>query len=321
MEKKYNKFGYFFIAPFFIVFLIFGLYPILYTFYLSLGSFNGYTEYEYLGIDNYVTVLSDKIFVQALINTCIIWGVNIILQLGLAFLLVMIFTDLKYRVKGLSSFRLIYYLPNLVAATSVSLIFAALLDTNYGALNQWIYGIYVDLYDFALNLGWIDSIKYEELLATYRPIQWLGKPATARLSVSLIQTWMWFGNSFILLMAAAQAVPKEYFEAAVIDGAGRFDILKNITIPTIKPILVYVAITSLIGGLQLFDVPILITDGLGAPSGSLLTVIMYSVNLAFKYNNYGYASAVAYVLFVIILGITLLFRVIDKVKEGKYAKK
>ncbi len=227
--------------------------------------------------------------------------------------------DLKYKVKGLAGFRLVYYLPNLVAATSVSLIFAALLNKNYGALNQFIFSIQESFYNFGLDMGFISEVRYEEFFATYNPIGWLEKPVLARLSVSLIQTWMWFGNSFILLMAAAQAVPKEYFEAAVIDGAGRFQILKNITIPTIKPILVYVAITSLIGGLQLFDVPVLITDGKGAPSGSLLTVIMYSVNLAFTYENYGYASAIAYVLFAIILGITLLFRFIDKMKEGKNA--
>ncbi len=295
MEKRYNKFGYLFIAPFFIVFLIFSLYPMLYTFYLSFNSYSGYGDYKFVGLQNYINVFADTKFTSALKNTVIIWGVNIVLQLGLAFLLVMIFTDLKYKVKGLHTFRLVFYLPNLVAATSVSLIFASLLNTNYGALNQMLF-----------NIGLIET-----------PIRWLEQAGTARLSVSLIQTWMWFGNSFILLMAAAQAVPKEYFEAAVIDGAGRFTILKHITIPTIKPILVYVAITSLIGGLQLFDVPMLITDGKGAPSGSLLTVMMYSYNLAFKYNNMGYAAAITYVLFMIILGITITFRVIDKVKEGK----
>lgn len=295
MTKKYNKYGYFFIFPFFLVYFIFSLYPILYTFFLSLNSYSGYSDYEFVGLDNYVNVFQDEVFVSSLVNTFIIWGINIVLQLGIAFVLVMVFTDLTYKVKGLATFRLVYYLPNLIAATSVSLIFATLLNTNYGALNQF-------LYDFGL----IDS-----------PIKWLEKPILAQLSVSFIQTWMWFGNSFILLMAAAQAVPKEYFEAAVMDGAGRFTILKNITIPTIKPILTYVAITSLIGGLQLFDVPFLLTDNKGAPSGSLLTTMMYSYNLAFKYNNIGYAAAITFVLFAIILGIAILAKVIGKIREGK----
>ncbi len=295
MVKKYSKYGYLFIFPFFLVYFIFSLYPILYTFYVSLNSYTGYSDYNFVGFQNYIKVFSDAKFISALKNTFIIWGINIVLQLGIAFILVMIFTDLTYKVRGLSTFRLVYYLPNLIAATSVSLIFATLLNTNYGALNQFLY-----------NIGLIS-----------KPIMWLEKPILAQISVSLIQTWMWFGNSFILLMAAAQAVPKEYYEAAIIDGAGRLTILKSITIPTIKPILVYVAITSLIGGLQLFDVPFLLTDNLGAPSGSLLTVMMYSYNMAFKYNNLGYAAAITYVLFMIILGITIFSKVISKIRGAK----
>ncbi len=295
MSNKYNKYGYFFILPFFIVYFIFSLYPIIYTFWVSLNSYTGYSDYEFIGLDNYINVFTDTVFVGAIINTFKIWGVNIVLQLGIAFILVMIFTDLQYKVKGIATFRLVYYLPNLIAATSVSLIFATLLNTNYGALNQFLYSI-----------GLID-----------KPIKWLETPVLAQLSVSLIQTWMWFGNSFIMLMAAAQAVPKEYFEAATIDGAGRFTILKNITIPTIKPILTYVAVTSLIGGLQLFDVPFLLTDGKGAPSGSLLAAMMYSYNMAFKYNNLGYAAAITYMLFALILGITIVSTVIGRIREAK----
>lgn len=295
MNKKYNKFGYFFITPFFVVYLIFSLYPVLYTFYLSLTSYSGYGDYDFIGISNYINAFADVKFRTSLKNTVIMWGVNIVLQLGIAFLIVMIFTDIKYKFKGLSVFRLIYYLPNIIAATSVSLIFATLLNTNYGGINTILY-----------NTGLISS-----------PIKWLETPKLAQLSVSLIQTWMWFGNSFILLMAAAQAVPKEYFEAASIDGAGRLGILRNITLPTIRPILIYISITSLIGGLQLFDVPLLLTDGLGAPTGSLLTVMMYSFNLSFKYNNYGYASAITYILFIIILLTTGAFYFYNKIRGDK----
>ncbi len=295
MVKKYNKYGYLFILPFFVVYFTFSLYPILYTFYISLTKYSGYGDYTFIGLQNYINAFGDAKFLMSLKNTVIMWGVNIILQLGLAFFIVMIFTDIIYKFKGLSFFRLAYYLPNLIAATSVSLIFATLLNTNYGALNQFLYDL--------------------NLIST--PIKWLEKPFYAQMSVSFIQTWMWFGNSFILLMAAAQAVPREYFEAATIDGAGRLTILRHITIPTIKPILIYIAVTSLIGGLQLFDVPLLLTDGIGQPGGSLLTVMMYSFNLAFKYNNMGYAAAVTYILFAIILGITVISSFIGKLREAK----
>ena len=137
------------------------------------------------------------------------------------------------------------------------------------------------------------------------------------MSVSAIQTWMWFGNSFILFMASVQAVSKETFEAARIDGANRLQVMMNITIPSIKPILIYVMVTGLIGGLQLFDIPFLITDGKGFPEGSLNTMITYIYNMAFVYKNYGYASALSFMLFLVILLFTVTFTVLTNRKEIK----
>ncbi len=304
-KQKNEKIGYLMILPFILVFLFFNLYPIVKTFILSLQKYNGMGDAQFVGLDNYKLIFSDDMFWLALGNTIKIWSVNIILQVGLAFILVMIFTDIKYKIKGLKYFRLLYYLPNLVAATSVALIFTKILDKNYGFVNKIL-----------LQFGFIDNA-----------IPWLEEVVWAQFSVASIQTWMWFGNSFILFMAAAQAVSKDLFEAATVDGAGRFKILKFVTIPSIKPIIIYIGITSLIGGLQLFDIPMLITDGLGAPSQGLLTVVLYQYNLAFKYLNYGYASAVAYILFIIILFASLVFTLLmnraqikDKLKKRKTEK-
>ncbi len=287
MEKQYAKYGYLYIIPFFAVFLVFSIYPIFYTLYLSFTKYTGFTDPTWIGLDNYSRVFTDEFFWQSFFNTVKIWGVNIILQLGLAFLLVMIFTDLKYKVKGLKVFRILFYLPNLIAATSVALIFVKLLNKDYGVINKILFDLHL------IN----------------KAIPWLDKSFLAQISVSNIQTWMWFGNSFILFMAAVQAVNKEAIEAAVIDGAGRFAILTHIKLPLIKPILVYVGITGLIGGLQLFEIPLLLTDGLGAPEGGLNTVIMYLFNHAFLYHNFGYAAAIAYVLFMIIVVISGIFLV------------
>ena len=180
--------------------------------------------------------------------------------------------------KGLSIFRALFYLPNLIAATSVAFLFGALLDWQFGSLNQIL-----------LDSGLIST-----------RINWLGQPGTAVLVVAVIGAWMWFGNSFLVLMAGVQGISKDYYEAATIDGAGRWTIFGKITLPLLKPILLYVAITSLIGGLQIFDIPFLITDGIGSPSGALNTSVMYLYNTAFKYNNVGYAAAIAYGLFFII---------------------
>ena len=273
-----NRYGYLFILPFLVTFLIFNIYPIFRTLYLSFTKFSGYGDITFIGFDNYTRLIKDTMFWRSLLNTVKIWGINVVLQLGLAFLLTIIFSDMKYKMKGLSIFRALFYLPNLIAATSVAFLFGALLDWQFGSLNQIL-----------LESGLINS-----------RINWLGQPGTAILVVAVIGAWMWFGNSFLVLMAGVQGISKDYYEAATIDGAGRWTIFGKITLPLLKPILLYVAITSLIGGLQIFDIPFLIKDGIGSPSGALNTSVMYLYNTAFKYNNVGYAAAIAYGLFFII---------------------
>lgn len=295
-----NKWGYAFIFPFLVVFIVFSIYPIFKTLYLSFTNFTGFGQAEFVGIQNYTRVLKDGLFWGAFKNTLKIWSVNVILQFGLAFLLTIIFSDIKYKMKGLPIFRALFYLPNLIAATSVAFLFKALLDWQFGSLNQLL-----------VKLGLIST-----------KINWLGQPGTATIVVAVIGAWMWFGNAFIVLMAGVQGISKDYFEAATIDGAGRWTTFTKITLPLLKPILLYVAITSLIGGLQIFDIPFLITDGLGAPNGALNTVVMYLYNTAFKYNNIGYAAAIAYALFFIIAIFSAftfksMYGDSKKAKEGK----
>ncbi|MBH9966030.1 sugar ABC transporter permease [Bacillus enclensis] len=234
---------------------------------------------EVVGLANYKRLFTDTYFVEAFFNTWKIWGVNFILQIGLALILALIFSDMRMKLRGLAFFRSIFYLPNLITISSVALLFGILLDWQHGSLNMIL-----------LKIGLISE-----------PINWLNEPATAQLSVSLILTWMWFGHSFIVVMAGVSGISKDYYEAALIDGANRWQTFTKITLPLLKPILLYIMITSLIGGLQLFDLPMLLTDGIGSPDGSLNTMVLYLYNQAFKYNNYGYASAVAYGLFVITL--------------------
>lgn len=293
MRKTKERKGYFFITPFFLVFALFNVYPILFTLYLSMTRYKGYGPQVFIGAENFKLVFNDPNVVDAFFNTIRIWAVNIFFQIFLAFLLVMIFSDIKYKVKGLGFFRVVFYLPNLIASATIALIFVKLLDRDYGVVNQVLF-----------NIGWIDQA-----------IGWLTKPILAQMSVSGIQTWMWFGNSFILFMASVQAVSKETFEAARIDGATRLQIMKNITIPSIKPILMYVMVTGLIGGLQLFDIPFLITDGKGFPEGSLNTMIVYIYNMAFVYRNYGYASALSFVLFLLIMLFTAVFTIATNRRE------
>ena len=297
--KNYNRAGYLFVLPFVIVFLIFNVCPVLRTLYLSFtnAKIAGVGKIQWVWFDNYIRVITDKFFWRALGNTLRIWGVNIVLQLGLAFLLTIIFSDIKYKIKGLGIFRVIYYLPNLIAATSVAFLFKTLLDWRYGTFNQIIY----------------QAFKF--FGKSYNPIDWLGTAAHAGSTIAVISAWMWFGNSFIMLMAGVQGISKDYFEAAAIDGAGRWTVFGKITLPLLKPILLYVAITSLIGGLQMFDLPYLMADKASASYNSVQTAVMYLYKFGFETGTTqtGYASAIAYILFLIILTVSVVqFKLFNK---------
>ncbi len=287
-KRNLNRIAYLFVLPFVIVFLTFSVYPVLRTLYLSFTTYKGFGDPKWAALDNYIRVFKDKFFWKALGNTVKIWGVNIILQLGLAFLLTVIFSDIKYKIRGLSVFRAVYYLPNLIAATSVAFLFKTLLDWKYGSFNQLL-----------LMLG-----------VTKEQINWLGSTGTAPYVISVIGAWMWFGNSFIMLMAGVQGIPTDYFEAAAIDGAGRWKVFAKITIPLLRPIMLYVFVTSLIGGLQLFDLPFLMNgvapNTAGEPSGCLQTAVMYLYKFGFETHQVGYASAIAYTLFFIILIVSII---------------
>ncbi|MBR6380134.1 MAG: sugar ABC transporter permease [Lachnospiraceae bacterium] len=286
----YNNWGYVFAAPFVIVFLIFSVYPVLRTLYLSFTDLKVMGDAHLVGFANYQRVFTDKFFWKALGNTVRIWGVNIVLQLGLAFLLMVVFSDIKYKMAGLPVFRVLYYLPNLIAATSVAFLFSTLLDWRYGTFNIMISQI------------------YKLFGARYNPVDWLGSVSTAGNTIAVIQSWMWFGNSFIMLMAGVQGISRDYFEAAAIDGAGRWTIFGRITLPLLRPIMLYVAITSLIGGLQMFDLPYLMSNPASASYGSIQTVMMYLYKFGFTAGTIqtGYASAIAYALFLIILSASLI---------------
>lgn len=295
-KRDLNKTGYICVAPFVIIFLIFNVYPVLRTLYLSFTDYKGFGEAAFTGLQNYVRVITDKFFWRDLWNTVKIWSVNIVLQLGLAFLLTIVFSDIKYKVKGLGIYRALYYLPNLIAATSVAFLFKTLLDWRYGTVNQ--------------ILSSAGLVKGE-------PINWLGSTVTAPFVISVIGAWMWFGNSFIMLMAGVQGISKDYFEAAAIDGAGRWKVFTKITLPLLKPIMLYVGITSLIGGLQMFDLPFLMCGGtIGNPSGSTQTVVMYLYKFGFETNQVGFASAIAYFLFMIILVVSAVqFKLLNSKKD------
>ena len=282
MKKKrksvsYAKWGYIFLIPFFAVYIVFSLIPLISTFYNSF--FENYmvglmqVGPKFVGFDNYKAILFNGDTLLYLKNTMIMWLMGFIPQILISLLLASWFTDLRLRLKCTGFFKTIIYMPNLIMASAFAMLF---------------YAIFADQ-------GPINNMLNSMGLPTYR---FLAEVAGARGLIALMNFLMWFGNTTIILMAAIMGVDPCLFEAARIDGANSRQIFGKITLPLIKPILAYTLITSLIGGIQMFDVPQILTNGQGNPDRTSMTLIMF-LNSHLKSKNYGMAGALSVYLFIV----------------------
>ncbi|RRD95125.1 sugar ABC transporter permease [Clostridiales bacterium COT073_COT-073] len=284
--------GYLFITPFFLTFLIFGLYPVLYTLYLSFQKWDGLSAAKYVGWKNFQRILQDKVFYLSLWNSFRIWLFNFIPQMLTALFLSALFTF--NQVKGMKFFRAVFYLPNLVTAASIGLLFNLLFDGNKSVMNY----ILVSLKFPGAPFSFFNSQVFTSGLVSY--IQW----------------WMWFGYTVVIIMAGITTIDSRIYDAAQVDGAGKTKTYLYITIPLIKPTLIYLGITSLIGGMQLFDVPATLSNGNGDPRKAVLTTAMYLYNQGFKNHNYGYAAVISVGLFFIIAVISAFaFKALERKGE------
>lgn len=275
-KNRDNK-GYLFILPYFLAMLVFQIYPIIYTFFLSFFKPVNLIKSEFVGIDNYIRLFTNPLFYTAIGNTWFIWLMNYIPQIVMALLLAVILT--RPSIKGRETLRTVYFLPNLVTAASIGVLFAIMLDYRYGAINHTL-----------IKLGIFSE-----------PYEWIRDKMAMRFMVSLIQWWQWFGYTMIICMAGLSAISEDLYEAAHIDGASNVQSFFKVTLPLLKPTILYVMVTSLIGGLQIFDIPRVISNGRGGPDNALTTMVLYLYNQAFKNFNLGYASALAYALFIMII--------------------
>lgn len=292
MKEKRAKWGLIFCMPFVLTFLVFQLYPIIYSFYLSLTFQENNRTFIFIGMENYRDLLGDKTFWLSVANTWKIWLMCFIPQLASALLLAVLLT--QYRVRGAGFFRAVFYLPNLVTAASIGILFSALFDWQTGSINSIL-----------VSLGIIDE-----------KVNWMSSPAFAQGITAFIQWWMWFGYSSILLTSGIAAIPGEIVDASVVDGANNRQRLFRITLPLLKPTILYVLVTSLIGGMQIFDIPMTLTQGDGEPKKSLMTMVLYLYNMAFKNKDYPYGATISYGLFVIILVFSgIFFKVLYGKKE------
>ena len=282
MKKKksisYAKWGYIFILPFFITFLIFSLIPLVdtvrYSFYEYYRSGIKEIGPNFIGMANYLSLLkSDMLKYSA--NTLILWVIGFVPQIVIALVLACWFTDARLKIHGQQFFKVVIYLPNLIMASAFALLFFTMFSTN-GPINSIL-----------MSLGWVKN-----------PIDFLGSVIGTRSLVGFMNFLMWFGNTTIMLMAAVMGISMDIFEASELDGCNSIKRFFYITLPLIRPILAYTLITSIIGGLQMFDVPQILTNGQGNPDRTSMTLIMF-LNNHLKSKNYGMAGALSVYLFIV----------------------
>lgn len=276
---RYNKWGYIFLIPFIVVYVVFQLVPLVNTIYNSFfeNYMSGLKQIgpTFVGLENYKTLFSSGDIWVYLKNTMVMWIMCFIPQIILSLLLGAWFSDVSLKLKGTRFFKIVIYLPNLIMASAFSLLFFTLFSDS-GPINSLL-----------MQIGFISE-----------PYKFLSHAGSARGLIALMNCLMWFGNTTILLMAGMMGIDTSLFEAAEVDGATSTQVFYKITLPLLRPILVYVVITSLIGGLQLFDVPQILTNGTGDPMRSTMTLIMY-LNKHLYSKNYGMAGALSVVLFII----------------------
>ena len=277
--EKHNKWGYIFLIPFVVVYVIFQLIPLISTVYNSFfeNFRSGLIQVgpNFVGMDNYKELFAGGYFWLYLRNTLIMWVLGFVPQIIVSLILGAWFSDLRLNIKGARFFKTVIYLPNLIMASAFSMLFFALF-ADTGPVNAMLKGAGI-------------------LKESY---QFLSHVWSARGLVAFMNFLMWFGNTTILLMAGMMGIDPSLFEAAEVDGATSTQVFWQITMPLLRPIMVYVLVTSLIGGLQMFDVPQILTNGSGQPTQTTMTLIMYLNKHLFS-KNYGMGGALSVVMFII----------------------
>ncbi len=297
---SYAKYGYMFIAPFFLVYCFFQVWPLIQTFILSFQG-NGADAGNFVGFDNYGIILfgsgegmgrraaaMQDLFLTSFKNTIILWFGNFIPQILLSLLLAVWFTDSKLHIPGVGFFKVVMYLPNIITAVSVAALFMRFIsNSQLSAVNALL----------TLNGG--DPVSFEASAAWSRGI------------VMFIQTWLWFGNTMIMMMSGIMGINPSLFEAAAIDGASSGQVLRKVTLPLLRPMVVYTLITSMIGGLQMFDIPYLYHTGAGKINANLRTVAVFvyeqfRAGAKVHQPDYGIAGAASVLLFIITAALGIL---------------
>jgi len=280
-DLKYSPYVY--VAPFFILFALVGLFPLIYTFVVSLNDWDLLTgQGDWIGFENYATTLTDPWFWNSIFNTFSIFLLSSVPQLVVATFLAALL-DQKLRAK--SFWQLSVLLPYIVTPVAVALIFSSIFGEQYGLINNMLQGIGLD------------------------PILWKTDTFPGHIAIASMVNWRWTGYNTLILLAAMQAVPRDIYESASLDGAGRVRRFFSITLPSIRPTFIFVLITATIGGLQIFTEPKLFDATTASPGGvfhQFETTTLYLWNMAFNQSHFGRAASIAFLLFLLIIVIGLV---------------
>jgi ABC-type sugar transport system permease subunit len=268
-----NRIVYLFISPFYILFLIFGLFPILWSFYLTFHEWNGLSPMTPVGLGNYAALLRDTTFHEALMNTTIYWIVDIVFTLSLALILASLLHNAWLR--GGKAFKVTLFLPYVTATVAVGLVFNMIFDFNSGLINSIL----------------------KDLSLTPQP--WLNSTGLSKIPVMVLNVWRVTPWYMLIIFSGLQAINPEFYEAATVDGANAFHKLFYITIPSLAPILFFCFLTETIDSFRIFTEPFVMTSG--GPGSSSLSIVLYLYRSGFQIFKMGYASTIAYALTFILL--------------------
>ena len=274
---------YAFISPFFLVFAVFGLFPMVFTFWVSLHDWDLIGTRSWVGFGNYDRLFADGYFWNSVVNTFGMFFLATIPQYVLALWLA---HTLSRRIRMRTLFRLGVLVPNVTSVAAVAVIFSMIFARDFGFAN-WM-----------LDLVGLD------------PIDWTAHRWSSWLAISVMVDWRWTGYNALIFLAAMQTIPKEIYEAAAIDGAGPWRSFWRITVPLMKPTLIFVVIISTIGGMQLFAEPLLFDDNpasaFGGAGREFQTLALYVYEVAFRNLKFGYAATITWVMFLIVVLVTLV---------------
>ena len=291
--KKRQKWAYLFILPFFVSFLTFGIYPIFYSFYISFQSYDPLSlKMTYVGLANYERLVTSSFFWDSVKNTIQIWLFSIIPQLTIAMILSLILNERW--VKGKNALRSIFYFPNLITPITIGMLFTLLFGYPGGTVNNVM-----------TSLGLFNEA-----------IDFKNVPILAKAVGGIAICWQNFGYNIIFITAGLHSISADVYEAAEVDGANAWHRITKITLPLLKPIMLYIMITSIIGGLQIFDIPkMLFRDG---AANATRTMVLYMYESAFDKWQFGYGAAAAYVI-AMIIGVASVFTITFNARKKKEA--